>query len=610
MTNAYVSRGGEERRQRSGERDRKEGSASRLGDSEQGECYLDSVSLQAAFRDFQSRVPLKKLVSTQNAHHIWQWYELCGTDLDSEASPLISSSPIIFLHGVNGTAAIYFQQLEALAEKGYRVLSVQWPALSSLASFLSSFDEFLTHVLATPAASRVPRSRRRLVSSAAARGDGDAGEGRVRRGAHLFGAGLGGVLCLYFAQRRPEAVASVVLCNAFLNSAFLLGALAPLQGVLAPMYHLLPHAALRKIVIDTYLTPKAAAEAVFVPPSGVCTGARGRRDESPENVWAPSQGEADSHSQGVWVVPQEDLQIRNSKEFLVSHLDELSAKELAARLALQVAISAATPLQKTPERVLILQSLDADVPPDVAEDLRNFFPRAKVAELRDGGQFPFLSRPEEVTLHMQVHLRNCGLFPDLHLIERQVSGEETSCSLANTFAASGRSSFSLSESHTDHPVSFPSYPHSCSRSPGSPASRSHSSAHGHSSFSSDSSCFSSERALSSSYSRSASSCYNSARNHSSLAGGSSADNAFYNSSSFDRGSHRGAAGCFVPASSPATSQATASDGAASSRGISTNSGERWEEREREKTSKFADADLAAQERWNRKHWKNPFKEAD
>ncbi|KYK69811.1 hypothetical protein TGPRC2_312660A [Toxoplasma gondii TgCatPRC2] len=117
MTNAYFSRGGEERRQRSGERDRKEGSASRLGDSEQGECYLDSVSLQAAFRDFQSRVPLKKLVSTQNAHHIWQWYELCGTDLDCEASPLISSSPIIFLHGVNGTAAIYFQQLEALAEK-------------------------------------------------------------------------------------------------------------------------------------------------------------------------------------------------------------------------------------------------------------------------------------------------------------------------------------------------------------------------------------------------------------------------------------------------------------------------------------------------------------
>ncbi|CBZ55193.1 conserved hypothetical protein [Neospora caninum Liverpool] len=602
MTNAYFTGGGEGRRRRSAE----EADANR-GETGKGECYLDSFSLQGAFRDFQSRVPLKKLVSTQRAHHIWQWYELCGTETDFEGSSLIYSSPVVFLHGVNGTAAIYFQQLEGLAEKGYRVLSVQWPALSSLASFLSSFDEFLTHVLSSaPArAARPARPAHRSASSpvasaaALARGDSeDRGETRTqRRGVHLFGAGLGGVLCLYFAQRRPEMVASVALCNAFLNSAFLLGALAPLQGVLAPMYHLLPHAALRKIIVDTYLTPKATPEAVFVPPQDECTPGSRRtreREDSPESVWATAS-DGDGKSAGVWVVPQEDLQIRNSKEFLVSHIDALSAKDLAARLALQMAIGAAPPLQKAPEKMLILQSLDADVPPDVADDLRNFFPHAKVAELRDGGQFPFLSRPEEVTLYMQVHLRSCGLFPDLHLIKRQVSDEETTCSLQNAFSASRLSNVSsLSEQpHIYHPSSPSTCLDTVSRSAYPQSS------------------------LYTSYNRSSSSSYNTS---SSCDRSSSYNSSFDPSSSAALAGGRRVSGGFEARGTSAQSQRTqgnSSDGTACGRGSSdigsrdvshASSCGKGRADASKVEGRFADEDLIAQERWNRKNWKNPFKE--
>ncbi|PFH34232.1 hypothetical protein BESB_073840 [Besnoitia besnoiti] len=447
MSPAYCNGGGEEtRRRRRGSDDESERSQA----GGKGECYLESFCLQDAFRDFQSRVPLKKLVSAQHAHRIWQWYELCGPEADGDSPLLIYSSPVVFLHGVNGTAAIYFQQLQALAEKGYRVLSVQWPALSSLASFLSSFDEFLTHILASPsAAARAARPRPgqaagpsglpahsssapdRLsshfdsVASAAACDEAACASARKQsRGIHLFGAGLGGLLCLYFAQRRPEMVSSVIVCNSFLNAAFLLGALAPLRGVFSPMFHLLPHAALRKIIIDTYFS--AGRPSVYVE-NGVRTpGQPGEGDdEFPERiVWADesrSGSERYETSGGFWVVPREDMQTRNSKEFLICNLDAISAKDLAARLALQMSIGSSTPLQTTPEKMLIIQSLDAQVPADVAEELRNFCPGAKVAEIRDGGQFPFLSRPEEVTLHVQVHLRSCGLFPDRHVIQRQVS---------------------------------------------------------------------------------------------------------------------------------------------------------------------------------------------
>ena len=43
------------------------------------------------------------------------------------------------------------------------------------------------------------------------------------------------------------------------------------------------------------------------------------------------------------------------------------------------------------------------------------FPNAKPAYLKEGGDFPFLTCPQEVSMHLQVHLRAQGLFPDSNL---------------------------------------------------------------------------------------------------------------------------------------------------------------------------------------------------
>ena len=39
------------------------------------------------------------------------------------------------------------------------------------------------------------------------------------------------------------------------------------------------------------------------------------------------------------------------------------------------------------------------------KDQRSRYPEAKVAWLKDGGDFPFLSRPDEINMHVEVHMR-------------------------------------------------------------------------------------------------------------------------------------------------------------------------------------------------------------
>lgn len=39
----------------------------------------------------------------------------------------------------------------------------------------------------------------------------------------------------------------------------------------------------------------------------------------------------------------------------------------------------------------------------VREEIYKFYPEAKLAHLKSGGNFPYLSRSDEVNLHLQVH---------------------------------------------------------------------------------------------------------------------------------------------------------------------------------------------------------------
>merc|ERR1711939_522104 len=46
------------------------------------------------------------------------------------------------------------------------------------------------------------------------------------------------------------------------------------------------------------------------------------------------------------------------------------------------------------------------------QKLYQVYPEARVADIKCGGDFPFLAYAEDVNLHLQVHLRHVGCVPD------------------------------------------------------------------------------------------------------------------------------------------------------------------------------------------------------
>eukprot|EP01118_Nematostelium_gracile_P011836 TRINITY_DN4267_c0_g1_i1.p1 TRINITY_DN4267_c0_g1~~TRINITY_DN4267_c0_g1_i1.p1 ORF type:complete len:134 (-),score=40.18 TRINITY_DN4267_c0_g1_i1:23-424(-) len=60
-----------------------------------------------------------------------------------------------------------------------------------------------------------------------------------------------------------------------------------------------------------------------------------------------------------------------------------------------------------------MDSLDeVAIPERVRDEVYKFYPDAKCAELKTGGNFPYLSRADEVNMHLQIHLRNHGVIPN------------------------------------------------------------------------------------------------------------------------------------------------------------------------------------------------------
>lgn len=80
------------------------------------------------------------------------------------------------------------------------MVSLQWPAFSSLNSFLNGLDGFVEHLHA-----QVPPNLNKR------------GDRKNPRELHLLGAELGGLLALHYAAMRPQIVKSVILCNSFVR---------------------------------------------------------------------------------------------------------------------------------------------------------------------------------------------------------------------------------------------------------------------------------------------------------------------------------------------------------------------------------------------------------
>lgn len=85
-------------------------------------------------------------------------------------------------------------------------------------------------------------------------------------------------------------------------------------------------------------------------------------------------------------------------------MDSLSQQDLASRLTLNCVNSYVEPQKLSGvENVTIIDVFDEyALSSPVREEIYKFYPSAKLAHLKSGGNFPYLSRSDEVNLHLQV----------------------------------------------------------------------------------------------------------------------------------------------------------------------------------------------------------------
>ncbi|KGN50200.1 maspardin [Cucumis sativus] len=192
---------------------------------------------------------------------------------------------------------------------------------------------------------------------------------------HLYGTSLGGFLAQLFAQHRPRRVKSLILSN-------------------------------------SYLETKSFSAAM---------------PWSPIVSWAPSFLLKRYVLTGIRDGPHEPF-IADSVDFVVSQVETLSRDDLASRLTLTVDDASIGPLLLPDSSITIMDTNDyCAVPLQLKDQLNERYPGARRAYLKTGGDFPFLSRPDEVNLHLQLHLRRVGVEarPDLVQIASQGGGSDS-----------------------------------------------------------------------------------------------------------------------------------------------------------------------------------------
>ncbi|CAO2820057.1 unnamed protein product [Amaranthus hypochondriacus] len=181
---------------------------------------------------------------------------------------------------------------------------------------------------------------------------------------HIYGTSLGGFLAQLFAQHRPRRVKSLVLSNTFLDTSSFSSAMP-----WAPVVGWTPSFLLKRYVL-----------------TGIRDG------------------------------PHEPF-IADSVDFVVSQVEALSKDDLATRLTLTVDSASVGPLLLPDASITIMDTNDyCAIPQQLKDEVSERYPGARRAYLKSGGDFPFLSRPDEVNLHLQLHLRRVGVEPRADLV--------------------------------------------------------------------------------------------------------------------------------------------------------------------------------------------------
>jgi maspardin len=188
---------------------------------------------------------------------------------------------------------------------------------------------------------------------------------------HLFGTSIGGFLAQRFIKYRHQRVLSLILCNSFSDTSYYKDN-APCAG----MFPLMPEFVLKRMILSNFPTSKLESE------------------------------------------------IANSVDFMVKQLETLTQSELASRLTLNCLPSNFNPteLQFNKAKITIIDCLDeVAVPEKVRDEMYKMYPEARVAELKTGGNFPYLSRSDETNLYIEVHLRSQGLVVNKPILSSEES---------------------------------------------------------------------------------------------------------------------------------------------------------------------------------------------
>merc|ERR1719391_604863 len=102
-----------------------------------------------------------------------------------------------------------------------------------------------------------------------------------------------------------------------------------------------------------------------------------------------------------------DQQMIDATDFILERLESLGHAELASRLTLTCAPAHVEPQNVNDLPVTIIDVFDeCALTQEVRDGMYKSYPSAKLAHLKSGGNFPYLSRTEEINMFLMIHLRN------------------------------------------------------------------------------------------------------------------------------------------------------------------------------------------------------------
>ncbi|KAG6399241.1 hypothetical protein SASPL_140717 [Salvia splendens] len=327
-----------------------------------------SFSVPGDYIYFKSQVPLHKIPIGSKQ---WRYY-----DFGPKYVP-----PLICLPGIAGTADVYYKQIMSLSNKGLtseqRDVMPVFPIVDAVVSpfefccVVFTYWNLKGYRVISVDIPRVWNNQEWIQAFEKFLDVIDVHH------IHLYGTSLGGFLAQLFAQHRPRRVKSLVLSNTFLETSNFSAAMpwAPIVG------------------------------------------------------WAPSFLLKRYVLTGIRDGPHEPF-IADSVDFVVAQVETLSKDDLASRLSLTVDSASVGPLRLSDTFITIMDTNDfCAVPQELKDQVIERYPGARLANLKSGGDFPFLSRPDEVNLHLQLHLRRVGVEAQPEYVQgtsRDGAGESSS----------------------------------------------------------------------------------------------------------------------------------------------------------------------------------------